>query len=267
MKYALIILAFIALTTRAHSQESFEGNSSGLLTKLDALIAAYPEYLSHHDGKILVWHDGTQMQISDGRTNKRFEDLLNSPDIDDMFTFEYPAGAEPNAPDLNEDPGRIRYEPLFVKMYGDCRKGEVAKKMRTVRWLPTHGGGNLQVTTVNGVAEALEKVSAELDKLPDRLVRFLIPAGGTYNCRVIAGTRRYSAHAFGAAIDINVKSAHYWLWTQPDAKNRYQWRNQIPLEIIDIFEKHGFIWGGRWYHFDTMHFEYRPEFFLIRQIE
>jgi len=20
-----------------------------------------------------------------------------------------------------------------------------------------------------------------------------------------------------------------------------------------------FIWGGRWYHFDTMHFEYRPE--------
>ena len=26
-----------------------------------------------------------------------------------------------------------------------------------------------------------------------------------------------------------------------------------------IFEKHGFIWGGRWYHYDTMHFEYRPE--------
>jgi hypothetical protein len=23
-----------------------------------------------------------------------------------------------------------------------------------------------------------------------------------------------------------------------------------------IFEKHGFIWGGEWYHYDTMHFEY-----------
>ncbi|MDD5211432.1 MAG: M15 family metallopeptidase, partial [Sulfuricurvum sp.] len=23
--------------------------------------------------------------------------------------------------------------------------------------------------------------------------------------------------------------------------------------------KYGFIWGGRWYHYDTMHFEYRPE--------
>src|SRR5690242_16362928 len=25
------------------------------------------------------------------------------------------------------------------------------------------------------------------------------------------------------------------------------------------FEQHGFIWGGRWAHYDTMHFEYRPE--------
>jgi hypothetical protein len=28
---------------------------------------------------------------------------------------------------------------------------------------------------------------------------------------------------------------------------------------VDIFERHGFIWGGKWGHFDTMHFEYRPE--------
>lgn len=35
--------------------------------------------------------------------------------------------------------------------------------------------------------------------------------------------------------------------------------NRIPLEIVGVFEKYGFVWGGRWYHFDTMHFEYRPE--------
>ena len=68
-----------------------------------------------------------------------------------------------------------------------------------------------------------------------------------------------SVHAFGAAIDINVKSAHYWRWAKPNQQGVYQWRNKIPKKIIDIFEKHGFIWGGRWYHFDTMHFEYRPE--------
>jgi hypothetical protein len=26
-----------------------------------------------------------------------------------------------------------------------------------------------------------------------------------------------------------------------------------------VFERQGFIWGGKWWHFDTMHFEYRPE--------
>jgi D-alanyl-D-alanine carboxypeptidase len=42
-------------------------------------------------------------------------------------------------------------------------------------------------------------------------------------------------------------------------RRRYPYRNEIPLEIVHIFEKHGFIWGGKWYHYDTMHFEYRPE--------
>ncbi|NUM57423.1 MAG: M15 family metallopeptidase, partial [Bdellovibrionaceae bacterium] len=27
------------------------------------------------------------------------------------------------------------------------------------------------------------------------------------------------------------------------------------------FESEGFIWGGKWNHYDTMHFEYRPELF------
>jgi hypothetical protein len=35
------------------------------------------------------------------------------------------------------------------------------------------------------------------------------------------------------------------------------------LEIVEIFERHGFIWGGKWYHFDTFHFEYRPEIIAL----
>ena len=29
--------------------------------------------------------------------------------------------------------------------------------------------------------------------------------------------------------------------------------------LVTVFENHGFIWGGKWRHYDTMHFEYRPE--------
>jgi peptide methionine sulfoxide reductase MsrA len=49
---------------------------------------------------------------------------------------------------------------------------------------------------------------------------------------------------------------------EPDADGRFSYKNEIPWEIVEIFEKHGFIWGGKWYHYDTMHFEYRPEIIL-----
>jgi hypothetical protein len=68
-----------------------------------------------------------------------------------------------------------------------------------------------------------------------------------------------SMHAYAAAIDLSTKETTYWQWVKPGPDGLYHWSNSIPDEIIAIFEKHGFIWGGRWYHYDTMHFEYRPE--------
>jgi len=35
--------------------------------------------------------------------------------------------------------------------------------------------------------------------------------------------------------------------------------NDANMSESQTFEHHGFIWGGKWWHFDTMHFEYRPE--------
>jgi hypothetical protein len=31
-------------------------------------------------------------------------------------------------------------------------------------------------------------------------------------------------------------------------------------------ERFGFIWGGKWHHFDGMHFEYRPELILYARL-
>jgi hypothetical protein len=78
--------------------------------------------------------------------------------------------------------------------------------------------------------------------------------GGTFNWRAIGGTERRSAHAFGIALDLNPQAADFWRWSRQRA-----WKHPVPPAVVAAFEAEGFIWGGRWYHFDTMHFEYRPE--------
>jgi len=39
----------------------------------------------------------------------------------------------------------------------------------------------------------------------------------------------------------------------------YARRWMVPTPVVEAFERHGFVWGGKWLFFDTMHFEYRPE--------
>jgi hypothetical protein len=227
-------------------------------TAVNALVTAYPQFLVGSDDNNLIWRDGTRMPLKDGVANKTFEQLLEHPDIEDQFAFPYPLGGPLKPPAPNEDPGRIRYQPLFVKMYGDCRKGEVAKRLKSIPWLLNRGGRAIRATTVNGVADKLIDISRELERLPKDMVRFAVPSYGVYNCRAVRRTQRLSMHAYGAAIDLNIRYADYWLWETP-AKGKVRWRNRIPQAIVEIFERHGFIWGGKWYHYDTMHFEYRPE--------
>ena len=225
---------------------------------MDILVSSYPNFLARHEGDELVWKDGTRTKFDDGKGNKSFDELLNDPSPKDMFYYPYPTGGAA-VPAKNADPGRIRYEPLFTKMYGDCRKGQVQKSLVEVVWLPRKWGHRIQVTRINGVAEKLAEVSRELDRLPASFDKYLIPPAGTFNCRAIAGTARLSAHGTGTAIDIATRHSDYWRWGHAGSGGSPRWHNAIPDEIVRIFERHGFIWGGRWYHFDTMHFEYRPE--------
>ena len=66
-----------------------------------------------------------------------------------------------------------------------------------------------------------------------------------------------SMHGYAAAIDLNLKVRDDRLWAGKG--KTIPCNNWMPREIVDIFERHGFIWGGEWCHYDTMHFEYRPE--------
>ncbi len=93
-----------------------------------------------------------------------------------------------------------------------------------------------------------------------------------FNWRPVAGTSSRSLHSYGAALDLvpktyNGKSA-YWRWsyndTQPWFLDAWNSRYLPPEALVKVFEDHGFVWGGRWFLFDTMHFEYRPELFLLK---
>jgi hypothetical protein len=95
-----------------------------------------------------------------------------------------------------------------------------------------------------------------------------------WNWRDIADTQSRSFHAYGAALDLLPASPRgletYWLWT---ARNIPEWwavpyerRLHPPQAVIRAFESYGFIWGGKWLFFDTMHFEYRPEILILNGI-
>ncbi len=228
------------------------------------LLEAYPGLLERIDGNDLVWRDGTRMPLDDGKGDKPFEQWLDSPDVADMFAIPYPVGAAAKPPAKDIDPGRARTAAFFDKVYGDCRKGAVEGNLTTVEWLPTKAKQKLPFNKMNGAAAALAAASRELDALAPSFDVFLTPSAGTYNCRVIAGTNRVSAHGHGIAIDIALKRSHYWRNDKPGTDGALPYKNEIPMEIVRIFEKHGFIWGGRWYHYDTMHFEYRPELIGVK---
>jgi hypothetical protein len=228
------------------------------------LVAGYPDYVQGFEGDNLKFKDGSQVPLGDGKA-KTFEDWLARPSIRDMFLYPYPQGATALPPKLNFDPGRARNEDFFTKVYGDCRRPGFAAALTTIRWLPKRSGQLIAVSRRNGVAAHLQAVSDDLDALPRSFDTHLIPSAGGFLCRAIAGTTQRSGHAFGIAIDIATRHSHYWRWARGGANGTPTYRNDIPLEIVRIFEKHGFIWGGRWYHYDTMHFEYRPELLIPRQ--
>lgn len=270
-----VCMMFVSTATpkRALAQNASAGANAVSRDCVKRLVSAYPDVLSHSSEDSLYWRNGVVMPLggltipknSQVLTTQEWEGFLDKATLRDQLAQCYPqpqsngANDSIEAPSRNFDPGRIRYEPFFRTMYGATEE-EVGKHLAPVRWLANipEAAKNLLVTTVNGVNGKLKAVSDELEALPPEYRPYLVEPAGTFKWRTIAGTNRQSNHSFGAAIDIAIKYSDYWHW-KVSAEDQYPYKNRIPLAIVRIFEKHGFIWGGRWYHYDTMHFEYRPE--------
>ncbi|HEY5956883.1 MAG TPA: M15 family metallopeptidase [Polyangiaceae bacterium] len=201
-------------------------------------------------GWALRLENGFAIPFDDGSA-KSFEQRLSQPDLEDMFHDAYDTDRGPTlVTEENLDPGRYRVEELFQATYG-ADANAVRANLVKVKFLDSI----LQVHS--RVAPALERVGKKLEThvketghRPAILSRF----SGTFNWRTIAGSEQLSAHSYGIAVDLDSKAADYWRWS-----DKRVWHHPLPPAIVRAFEEEGFIWGGRWYHFDTMHFEYRPE--------
>lgn len=216
-----------------------------------ALVEAYPDFIERIADNRVIFNDGTSLTYDDGRV-KDFGTLLDDGDIEDMFFVPYdPSG---NQPEYLHDAGRSRNEALFKKMYGNSAAA-VRRNLVKVAWF----GKTVDFTAINGAADSLRKVAGELEHYP-QLKKYLA-SSGTFYWRPVRGAKRLSAHSYGIAFDIAVPYSDYWLWKNKNAgeTDRIEYANRFPREIVEIFRRHGFIWGGAWYHFDTMHFEFRPE--------
>lgn len=219
--------------------------------KAQRILQGYPDqHLQYRDNHI-IFEDGTTVVFDDGKT-KDFVSQLDDSDIEDMFSMRY---ISEGTPGYLQDAGRSRCEPFFKKMYGRDAK-TVSKNLVVVSWF----GEKLKFSRINGAADHLKAVADEIAREHPELISYMKSAG-TFYWRKVRGANRQSSHSYGIAIDIAVKQSNYWRWDHSKASetDQIEYKNRIPMEIVDIFEKHGFIWGGRWYHYDTMHFEYRPE--------
>jgi len=163
---------------------------------------------------------------------------------------------------------------FFEAIYDTSTRKDVERHITKTMFL------GKQVSVHEEIVELLARVeeqilaAAQTDDAVKAFMKSISSIEG-YSWRQIRDTNGISFHSMGLAIDILPRSWQnkiiYWNWEKN--KGNEDWmliplseRWMPPKRVIDIFEKEGFIWGGKWTVWDNMHFEYRPELILGREL-
>jgi peptidoglycan L-alanyl-D-glutamate endopeptidase CwlK len=229
----------------------------------NCLIASYPEILSavNNHGNVIA-KDGTEFTFNEGIDRSSFTQLLENSDLKAQLSQQYTLERLTEPPTINFDPGRLRSSKFFEHLYGKSEK-DVRENLVKVFWKPCNC--HIVFNKAAGAASALGRVGSEIGS-QSGIQKYVSKPNGSFKWRKIKGTTRLSMHAFAIAIDFDLPNnmSTYWQWTHCNDGNsckypRHILKDEGLAKIVEIFESHGFIWGGKWHHFDTMHFEYRPE--------
>lgn len=206
------------------------------------------------DNKVyLIMKSGNKI-LYDDKKNKTIQEKINNPDLQDMMEESYDLNGIYKL--ANNNPGRIRHYQLLKEIYGDTKK-QVENNLKNLQF----GNKYYAFNNKNNAYENLNKSINEVlnaCKQNKEMYRYVYPISGTFNYRIISGTNRLSPHSFGIAIDLASNKSDYWKWASKEAGQKRL--ETYPNNLVKIFENNNFIWGGKWEHFDILHFEYRPEF-------
>lgn len=228
-----------------------------------ALAFAYPS-LTIVDGAV-QFDNGARLPIGPDR-GLPAPDRLGDPTLREQFSQTYPLAFDLS---LREtpwmDPGRARNDAFFRNLYF-ATKEAAARTLVRVGYQRGATRAAFKVTTRNCVADQLQAALDEIRVSGAPMDVYFENTGGSFNWRPIAGTDRLSAHSFGIAVDLNTELGGYWRWSGRPEGNAGAYANRYPPEIVQTMERFGFIWGGKWHHFDGMHFEYRPELILFSRL-
>ncbi len=163
-----------------------------------------------------------------------------------------------------------RYSGFTDALWRIRDRGSAWQRMKTAYFLGIKT--EIHRDLLEDLAAVEEEVQAAMEGDPElrAFVKSIRQLSG-YNWRRIDGTSSLSYHAYGAALDIIPASygglQAYWRWAMQHFPEwyslPYRGRFMPPEAFVRAFERHGFVWGGKWLFYDTIHFEYRPEILLL----
>ena len=254
--------------------------------EMRALAASHPERIAEvafRDGDWALRMDEVWYYWAKGRVLPEAERESWS-GLTGLRFYSYPRGVLPPLRVLDEDTRErirerledaednppARSETFLSHLYRAGTRGETEGQLVRAKLM------GFPVSLHRTAAEKLELVDRDLRALAEtdpetrRFFASLSHIGG-YHWRPIAGTVSRSYHSYGLALDMIARDwggrAYYWRnllsWNEEWYALPYEKRWMVPLQIVDAFERHGFIWGGKWLYFDTVHFEYRPELLVL----
>ena len=217
----------------------------------------------YRDGDLVFYLRGEPIRFQDGRMIR----ASRAPDGEGCDPVFYPYSLVPLREPLPVvEPMPIHCTDVLETLWGST-EAEVREHGRGVRFLDHRMYVN---ELILGPLAAVEREIDALALRDSAVAAWVADIEITYSftSRDIAGSPTRSQHAFGMAFDLvptSYRGRHvYWRWSRAlegddweDIPIPQRW--SVPDAVLTVFERHGFVWGGKWARFDTMHFEYRPE--------